>query len=297
MWYMQHTICNTVSEIGIGLHTGQRIRICLQPADIGCGVLFQRTDLSNASPIPALYNHVIDTKLSTVLGEKGRLENRISTIEHLMAALYGCGIDNILILIDGPEIPIFDGSSSFFVSLLEHTGRKQQNAPRKIIKVLEPVCIKQGDFFVKLLPNPHSGLSLSLSINFAARAVGQQTYHIDLTSDTFKKELSFNRTFTFLEDIETLRQMGLAQGGSLENAIVIDDNRILNSHGLRTPDEFVRHKMLDVLGDLYLAGSPLEACFYGHCSGHTLNNQLLQKLFSCSTAWQKICTTDKHPPS
>ncbi len=288
--YMQHTICKAVSETGIGLHTGRSTCICLEPADVGHGVVFQRTDLPQAAPIPALYTHTIDTKLSTVLGEKNRSENRIATIEHLMAALYGCGIDNVLILIDGPEIPIFDGSSSHFVSLLEQAGRQQQNAYRKIIKILEPVCVKQGDFFAKLLPNPTCGLSLSMTIDFASRAIGQQTYQLNLTSDTFKTELSFNRTFTLLEEIDTLHQMGLALGGSFENAIVVDDNRILNSHGLRTPNEFVRHKMLDAIGDLYLSGNFLEARFYGHCSGHTLNNRLLQKLFSCHTAWQNdIC--------
>ncbi|MBQ5546621.1 MAG: UDP-3-O-[Acetobacter sp.] len=283
---MQHTICQTISAAGIGLHTGRTVHICLKPADVGCGVVFQRTDLPRAAPIPALYSHTIDTKLSTVLGEKNNSENRIATIEHLMAALYGCGIDNILVLIDGPEIPIFDGSSSHFVSLLEDAGRQQQNAYRKVIKILKPVCVKQGDFFAKLLPNPTFGLSLSMTIDFAARAIGQQTYHINLTPDTFKTELSFNRTFALLEEIDTLRQMGLARGGSFENAIIVDDNRILNSHGLRDPNEFVRHKMLDAIGDLYLAGNFLQARFYGHCSGHTLNNRLLQKLFSCTTAWK-----------
>ena len=285
---MQHTLRHAISAVGIGLHTGQSIRISLQPAPVGHGVVFQRTDLPQAAPLPARYDSVIDTRLSTVLGQQAHPENRIATVEHLMAALNGCGIDNVLVLVDGPEVPVFDGSSTDFVFLLDCAGRTQQTLARKMFEVLEPVRVEHGNAFVELLPSTSPGLSLSLSIEFSARAIGRQAYTLDLTPTSFRTELAASRTFTLREEIDALHQAGLARGGSLDNAVVVDGEHVLNPSGLRSPDEFIRHKMLDAVGDLYLAGGVLQARLRGHRSGHGLNNQLLRKLFARHSAWREV---------
>lgn len=286
----QHTLHHAISAVGIGLHTGRSINMTIAPAPAGHGIVFQRTDLPQAAPLPARYDYVVETHLSTVLGEKARPENRVATVEHLMAALCGCAIDNALVLVDGPETPVFDGSATDFVFLLDCAGRKTQDLPRKVVQVLEPVRVEHQNAWVELLPHSSSSPHLSMSIDFPARAIGAQSYALDLTPTSFRNELARNRTFAMRQEIEALHQAGLALGGSLDNAIVVDNDVVLNPAGLRCPDEFIRHKIMDAVGDLYLAGCVLNASFRGNRSGHTLNNMLLKTLFAQSTAWQD--TTD-----
>lgn len=286
----QHTLGQPISAVGIGLHSGQKIRLSLLPAPIRHGIVFQRTDIPHAAPIPARYDYVVDTKLSTTVGEAARPENRVATVEHLMAALRGCGIDNALVLVDGPEIPAFDGSAQDFVFLIDCAGQQPQTATQRVIEVIRPVRVEQGESFMELLPNPASGLGaaldLSLSIDFPAQAIGRQTLSLELTPACFRNELSRSRTFTLKAEIDALHKMGLALGGSLDNAIVVDGESILNPAGLRSTDEFIRHKMMDAVGDLSMLNGALRARVRGHRPGHTLNNLLLRRLFTDPQAWR-----------
>ncbi|WP_278367961.1 UDP-3-O-acyl-N-acetylglucosamine deacetylase [Acetobacter orientalis] len=286
--FFQHTLGKAITGVGVGLHTGARIQITLVPAPAHHGIVFQRTDLPNAAALPARYNNIIDTRLSTVLGEATNPTNRIATIEHLMAALQGCGIDNALVQVDGPEIPVFDGSAADFVFLIDCAGRQTQDAPRQYLEVLRPVRVEQNGAYAELRPAPVKNLHLSFDIDFPECVIGKQAYALEVTPTTFRQELARNRTFTLRQEIEALHKAGLARGGSLDNAIVVDGNQILNPAGLRCPDEFIRHKMMDAVGDLYLAGNPIRARFYGHCSGHGLNNQLLRSLFANPAAWRLV---------
>nr|WP_244463331.1 UDP-3-O-acyl-N-acetylglucosamine deacetylase [Acetobacter orleanensis] len=284
---VQHTLHHAISSVGIGLHTGARITLTLQPAPVGHGIIFKRSDL-NAAFLPARFDYVMDTRLSTVLGEAANPANRIATVEHLMAALNGCGIDNVLVLVDGPEIPVFDGSAADFVFLMDCAGRVPQDAVRHRIDVLRSVRVEQDGAFVELRPAPVRNLHLDLSIDFPAEAIGKQTFATELTPSTFRQDLARNRTFTLRQEIEALHKAGLARGGSLDNAIVVDGDQILNPSGLRCPDEFIRHKVMDAVGDLYLAGAPLRARFTGYRSGHCLNNKVLRALFADPTAWRYV---------
>ena len=287
---VQHTLGQPISAVGIGLHSGQHIRLSLLPAPAEHGIAFQRTDLPQAALIPARYDCVVDTRLSTTVGETARPENRVATIEHLMAALRACDIDNALVLVDGPEIPAFDGSANDFVFLIDCAGQQAQTAARRVVEVIRPVRVEQGESFMELLPNPTSGLGaaldLSLSIDFPAQAIGRQTLALDLTPESFRNELSRSRTFTLKTEIDALHKMGLALGGSLENAIVVDGANILNPAGLRSTDEFIRHKMMDAGGDLSMLNGALRARVRGHRPGHTLNNLLLHRLFADPQAWR-----------
>ncbi|WP_415441576.1 UDP-3-O-acyl-N-acetylglucosamine deacetylase [Acetobacter okinawensis] len=284
----QHTLHHAISAVGIGLHTGRSINITLKPAPAGHGIVFQRTDLPMAAPLPARYDYVVETHLSTVLGDKHNPENRVATVEHLMSALCGCGIDNALILVDGPETPVFDGSATDFVFLLDCAGRTAQSLPRKVVRVVQPVRVEHQNAWVELLPHNGPHTHLSMSIDFPASAIGVQSYALDLTPSSFRSELARNRTFALRQEIEALHKAGLALGGSLDNAIVVDNDQVLNPTGLRCPDEFIRHKIMDAVGDLYLAGCVLQASFRGHRSGHKLNNQLLHALFAQTSAWQDM---------
>ncbi len=286
----QFTLRNPISCRGVGLHSGRTINLRLLPAPAGHGIVFRRTDLGIT--IPARFDHVIDTRLSTVLASLDDPGARISTVEHVMAALSGCGIDNACVEVDGPEIPALDGSAAHFVFLIDCAGLQEQSAARGAIEVLRRVRVEDGDAFAELRPSPSLGsslgpcLSLSLSIDFPAHAIGSQAFSMSLTPDHFRRELSDCRTFALLDEIERLRQAGLARGGSLDNAIVVDGARVLNPAGLRHRDEFVRHKMLDAVGDLGLAGQPIRGAFIGHRSGHSLNNRLLRKLLGDTETWR-----------
>jgi UDP-3-O-[3-hydroxymyristoyl] N-acetylglucosamine deacetylase len=294
----QTTLKASIDCVGIGLHSGRRVQMALHPAAPDHGIVFRRKDLGPASlspagtgrDIPARFDLVVDTRLATVLADPADPTVRIGTVEHVMAALTGCGIDNALIEVDGPEVPVLDGSAAHLVFLIDCAGTTTQDAPRRAIEVLRAVRVSDGDAFAELAPArpPHDGLDLAMSIEFAAAAIGHQALSLRLTPDSFRQELSRARTFALAEDIDRLRAAGMARGGSLDNAVVVDAARVLNPGGLRMHDEFVRHKLLDAVGDLALAGAPLSASFTAHRSGHGLNNRLLRALMFDASAWRMV---------
>nr|WP_242010237.1 UDP-3-O-acyl-N-acetylglucosamine deacetylase [Acetobacter conturbans] len=284
---LQTTLRFPITCAGVGLHTGRNITLRIEPAPASTGVVFHRIDIAG-TPIPARYDHVVETRLSTVIGSKDDHRNRVATIEHLMAALSGKGIDNARIFLDGPEVPVLDGSSADFLFLLDCAGRVKLEQPRREIEILKPVRVQEGSVFAELLPNARNELSLSMTIDFPARAIGRQSLGITLDEAAFRKEVSFCRTFTNRQEIDALRAAGLALGGSLENAIVVDEEKVLNPTGLRARDEFVRHKLLDAVGDLFLVGAHLRGRFVGHKSGHHLNNMLLRTLMADISAWREL---------
>ncbi|MGC8522714.1 MAG: UDP-3-O-acyl-N-acetylglucosamine deacetylase [Acidibrevibacterium sp.] len=295
----QRTLKEAIGCVGVGLHGGREVALTLHPAAPGTGIRFRRGDLG--VEIPARFDAVADTRLCTELAAADRPEVTIGTIEHVMAALAGCGIDNVVVEVDGPEIPILDGSAAPFVFLIDCAGVVTQEAPRRVIEILRPVEVRAGDAFARLLPrdpellprDPEGAeaageLDMALSIAFDAPAIGRQSLSLRLTEGSFRQELAHARTFTLATEIESLRASGRARGGSLENAVVVDGAHVLNPGGLRAPDEFVRHKLLDAVGDLALAGAVLRGRFIAHCSGHALNNRLLRALFANADAWREI---------
>ena len=280
----QQTLRNAISCRGVGLHSGRMMSMRLLPAPVGHGIVFRRCDLG--VDIAARFDNVVETRLSTVIASATDARARVATTEHVMAALAGCRIDNVLVEVDGPEVPALDGSAAQFVFLIDCAGRLAQQAPRGLIEILRRVRVQDGEAFAELRPTLSSSLNLALSIAFPARVIGRQAFSMTLTEDDFRRELSVCRTFAMLDEIESLREAGLARGGSLDNAIVVDDDRVLNPSGLRRSDEFVRHKMLDAIGDLALAGGPIRGSFVGHRSGHGLNNRLLRKLLADPANWR-----------
>jgi len=281
----QRTLKVAIDCVGVGLHGGQRVRLALLPAPIDTGIVFRRTDLG--IDIPARFDLVVDTRLCTVLAAPGMADVRVATVEHVLAALAGAGVSNAIVAVDGPEIPILDGSAREFTFLIACAGVIDQAASQSEIEVLRSVRVELGEAFVELHPSSH-GLDLAVSIDFDAAAIGAQALELLLTPDTFRDELAFARTFVMADEIEALQQAGLAQGGSLDNAVVVDGATVLNPGGLRCPDEFVRHKMLDVVGDLALAGARLRARMIGHRCGHALNNQILRALFADDANWRLV---------
>jgi UDP-3-O-[3-hydroxymyristoyl] N-acetylglucosamine deacetylase len=283
---LQRTLKAPIGCVGVALHCGHRVSLTFRPAPVDHGIVFRRTDLG--IDIPARFDRVVDTRLSTVLGHG---DARIGTIEHVMAALAGCGIDNVLVEVDGAEPPILDGSAAPYVFLLDCAGTVKQDAPQSGIEVRRAVRVSEGSAFAELRPATPAGmpgLDMALSIDFEAVAIGRQALSLRLTPDSFRHELARARTFAMAKDVDQLRAAGLARGGSLDNAVVVDQARVLNPTGLRMPDEFARHKLLDAVGDLALAGVPLHGRFIAHRSGHALNNQLLRTLFADSSAWREI---------
>ena len=255
----------------------------LQPAPIDHGIVFRRVDLLDGPfDIPAHVDNVVDDRLGTTIGDPAGV--RIATIEHLMAALSGCGIDNALVEIHGPEVPVMDGSSAPFVFLIECAGILEQTAPRRLIEVMRPVSVGSDSVSADLLPG--QGFTVGLSIDFESPAIGQQDFRVRLANGAFKSELSRSRTFGFAHEVEHLRRAGLARGGSLDNAVVVSGDRILNEDGLRYEDECVRHKVLDCVGDLYLAGGQVLGHFEGCRSGHSTNHEILRKLLSDPSNWR-----------
>jgi UDP-3-O-[3-hydroxymyristoyl] N-acetylglucosamine deacetylase len=274
----QRTLKAPIGCVGVGVHTGQRVQLRLVPAGVGHGVVFRRTDLG--IDIPARFDRVVDTRLCTVLAHAENPAARVGTVEHLMAALFGSGIDNVLVEVDGPELPILDGSANPYVFLIDCAGTVAQDAPRATIAVRRTVRVADGAAWAELRPLPVRGFEMAMSIAFAAEAIGSQALSLRLTPDSFRREIAAARTFAMAADIERLRESGLARGGSLDNAVVVDGAKVLNPAGLRCPDEFVRHKMLDAVGDLALAGAAIQGRFVGSRSGHALNNKLLRALFA-----------------
>jgi UDP-3-O-[3-hydroxymyristoyl] N-acetylglucosamine deacetylase len=276
---MQTTLKTPIHCRGIGLHTGAHVEMVLRPAAPNTGIRFYRSDLN--TEVAADWRNTIESPLCTTLAnDKGA---SIGTVEHLMAAFAGLEIDNVLVELDGPEVPVMDGSASPFVFLIECAGLAVQDAPRRFIRVLKPISVGTPGTSAALVPDDR--FSVSFAIDFASSAIRRQELTLSPCPATFKHELSAARTFGFLDEVERMREAGLARGGSLDNAVVVAGDRVLNEEGLRYVDEFVRHKMLDAVGDLYLAGAPLLGHFHGTRSGHALNRQLLESLFADRSAW------------
>ena len=279
----QRTLNGKISCTGIALHSGSRVTMTLCPAEPDTGILFVRTDLdAGGARIAARWDNVVCSRLCTTVGNEDGIQ--VATIEHLMAALYGSGIDNAVIELNGPEVPIMDGSAAPFTFLVDCAGTIEQDALRRAIRIEKPISVSDGHGGrASLLPD--DGFSVAIEIDFNSPAVARQSLTMGLVNGTFNKELSRARTFGFLHEVEELRAAGLARGGSLDNAVVISGDRILNEGGLRYSNEFVRHKALDAVGDLYLAGGPLIGAFQGFRSGHATNNLLLRALFADRQAW------------
>ncbi len=282
---MQHTILSTVTLSGIGLHSGAETTLRIRPADAYQGITFVRIDVADrVNVIPARWDMVVDTRLCTVIGNADGVT--VGTIEHIMAALRACGIDNAMIELDGPEVPIMDGSSAPFVAAILETGLKTQTAPRRAIKIMKDVTLTEGDKSVTL--KPAVGSRFRAEIEFSHPSIGRQAYEVEMLSDQFINDIADARTFGFVHEVNALRAQGLALGGSLENAIVLDQTGVMNEDGLRYEDEFARHKVLDAVGDIYLAGAPIIGLYDAFKPGHALNNQILRQLFATPDAWTYV---------
>jgi len=285
----QRTLKNVIRATGVGLHTGKKVYLTLRPAPVNTGVVFRRVDLDPPVEIKASPDNVGDTSLSTTLVSD---ETRISTVEHLLSAIAGLGIDNAYVDVSAPEVPIMDGSAGPFVFLVQSAGIIEQNAPKKFIRIIKAVEIKEDDKWARF--DPFDGFKVGFTIDFdhpVFKSAPQKAV-LDFSTTSFVKEVSRSRTFGFMRDFETLRSKNLALGGSLDNSIAVDDHRILNEDGLRYEDEFVKHKILDAIGDLYLLGHSLIGAFSGYKSGHALNNKLLRKLVSVTDAWEEVTFED-----
>lgn len=285
----QRTIQKSISTKGVGLHSGRRVEITLRPAAPNTGIVFHRVDLPEVVDLPARADAVGDTRMASVL-QQGNV--RVSTVEHLMSALAGLGVDNLHVDLTAEEVPIMDGSAGTFVYLLRSAGLEEQPAPKQFIRVLKTVEVREGEGanqkWARL--EPHDGFALSFAIDFQHPAINSTANfaEVDFAHDSYVKTIARARTFGFVSEVETLRSMGLARGGSLDNAIVMDEYRVLNSDGLRYEDEFVKHKILDAIGDLYLAGQPLVARYVACKSGHAMNNQLVRALLAQQECWELI---------
>jgi UDP-3-O-[3-hydroxymyristoyl] N-acetylglucosamine deacetylase len=279
----QRTLKNVIRATGVGLHTGDKVYLTLRPAAGDTGIVFRRVDLPQPVEIKACPENVTDTRLSTTVESNGV---RVSTIEHLMSAFAGLGIDNAYVDLTAAEVPIMDGSAGPFVFLIQSAGIAEQVAPKRFIRIKRKVEVREGEKWARF--EPFEGFKVSFQIDFnhpTFRNTRQQAI-VDFSTTSFVKEISRARTFGFMAEVEALRAAGLARGGGLDNAVVLDDYRILNDDGLRYEDEFVKHKVLDAIGDLYLLGRPLIGSFSAHKSGHALNNKLLQKLVAEQDAWE-----------
>jgi len=272
----QHTLAGSAIFAGTCLHTGQRVRASMRPAPADSGVVFLRTDVKGDGRIPAIGRNVVNTRLNTVIGNASGAS--VATVEHLMAALCALGVDNVLIELDGPEAPIMDGSAEPFIRLIDQVGVRAQDAPRRYLEILE------GDKRAALVPA--SRFEVAVEIAFETGAIGRQSVELVMDETAFRDELAEARTFGFLHEVEALRAAGLALGGSLDNAVVVDGDRLLNPEGLRRPDEFVRHKAMDAVGDLYLLGHPLIGRYEGRYAGHGLNNALVRAVLDRPDAWR-----------
>ncbi len=281
----QRTLKALVSATGVGLHTGQKVRMSLRPAQPDTGIVFRRLDLPGAADLPARADLVGETRLCSCLV---RGDVKVYTIEHLMSALYGLGVDNAYVDLDGPEVPIMDGSAAPFVLLIQQAGLEEQGAPKRFLRVKKRIMARDGDKWAAL--EPHEGFKLSFAIVFRHPVILKSNTEltVDFASTSYLKEVARARTFGFVHDVEDLRESGLAQGGGLESALVLDEHRVLNAGGLRFADEFIRHKILDAIGDLYLLGRPLLAAFSAYKSGHDLNNRLLRALISDPSATEGV---------
>ncbi len=286
----QRTLKNSIKATGVGLHSGEKVYLTLRPAPVNTGIIFRRVDLETPVEIPARAENVGDTTLSTTLIKDGV---KISTVEHLLSAMAGMGIDNAFIDLSAPEVPIMDGSAGPFVFLLQSAGIVEQSAAKRFIRIKRNVVVEEGDKWVRF--EPYEGFKVSFIIDFEHPAIQRrsQSAEMDFSSTSFVREVSRARTFGFMNQIEQLRANNLALGGSLNNAIVMDEYRVLNEDGLRYEDEFVKHKILDAIGDLYLLGSSLIGAFSGHKAGHALNNKILRELLADESAWEEVIFEDE----
>ena len=286
----QRTLKNIIRATGVGLHTGEKVYLTLKPAPVDTGIIFYRVDLEPAVEVPARPENVSDTRLSTTLEKNGV---KISTVEHLMSAFAGLGIDNALVEVSAPEVPIMDGSAGPFVFLLQSAGILEQEKLKQFIRIKKTLLVEDEDKWVRF--EPFNGFKVSFAIDFDHPILQSSTQHaeVDFSTTSFVKEVSRARTFGFMDDLEALRNAGLAQGGSFDNAIVMDSFHILNDDGLRYHDEFVKHKVLDAIGDLYLLGHPLIGAFSAHKSGHALNNRILRNLVENESAWELVTYEDE----
>lgn len=281
----QRTLKNVIRATGVGLHTGEKVYLTLRPAAPNTGIVFRRTDLEPPVEIRASPENVGDTVLSTTLVNG---DVRISTVEHLLSAMAGLGIDNAYVDLSATEVPIMDGSAGPFVFLIQSAGIEEQNAPKRFIRIKRPVLVEDEDKWARF--DPFNGFKVGFTIDFQHPVFKEDTQRaeVDFSTTSFVREVSRARTFGFMRDIEQLRAHNLALGGSLDNAVVLDDYRVLNTDGLRYEDEFVKHKILDAIGDLYLLGQSLIGAFHGHKSGHALNNRLLRALMAEQDAWEEV---------
>lgn len=279
----QRTLKTPIRATGVGLHTGKQISLTLLPAPVDSGIIFRRVDLNPPVDIPAKAHNVGETTLSTCLVKEGV---RVSTVEHIMSALAGLGVDNAIVELNADEVPIMDGSAGPFVFLIQSAGVQEQNAPKKFVRILKEVVLRDGDKVARFLPFDGFKISFSIEFDHPVFKDRRPQTEIDFSSSSFVKEISRARTFGFMHEIEYLRSKGLAQGGSTANAIVVDQYRIVNEEGLRFEDEFVKHKVLDAIGDLYLLGHSLIGEYQAHKSGHSLNNRVLRQLIEQPDAWE-----------
>ena len=288
----QRTLQNMIRATGVGLHSGDKVYLTLRPAPVDTGIVFRRVDLDPVVEIPARADLVSETMLCTGLARDG---GKAMTVEHLMSALAGLGVDNLYVELSAPEVPIMDGSSGPFVFLLQSAGIVEQNAPKRFIRILETVEVRDGDKVARF--DPHDGFRLGFTVEFNHPAIpaSQSRAVVDFSTESYIREVSRARTFGFMRDLEFMRERNLGLGGSMDNAIVLDEFRVINDDGLRYADEFVRHKILDAVGDLYLAGHPILGAYEGFKSGHALNNKLVRALLAQSSAWD-IVTFDEQVP-
>jgi len=288
----QRTLSKNVRFSGIGLHSGKTVRLTLKPAPINHGIKFVRKDLPDDPTIPARFNCVVDTSLATVIGSDGVI---VSTIEHLMACLAGLSIDNMIVELDAYEVPVMDGSAGPFTRMIMEAGIQQQEAPRHFFVLKEPIELEQDGKFVGAYPD--TTFKITCNIDFEHPLIRKQSCSIEVEDHVFEREISSARTFGFLHEVEYMKRYGLARGGSLDNAVVIDESGILNEGGLRYPDEFVRHKLLDCIGDFSLLGMPILAHIVTHKSGHAFNHAFLENFFSNKTSWQTLTLNKPADPA
>jgi UDP-3-O-[3-hydroxymyristoyl] N-acetylglucosamine deacetylase len=285
----QRTLKNVIRATGVGIHTGEKVFMTLRPAPVNTGIIFRRVDLDPVMEVPAFATHVGDTSMNTSLEQEGV---RVSTVEHLMSAFAGLGIDNAYVDLSNAEVPIMDGSAGPFVFLIQSAGIESQSAAKRFIRILEPVEIRKDDKWARIDPFDGFRVSFKIDFNHPMFRSHQSFASVDFSTTSYLKEIARARTFGFMRDIEMLRERNMVLGGSMDNAVVLDDYRILNEDGLRYEDEFVKHKVLDAIGDLYLLGHGLIGAFSGYKSGHELNNLLLRELLEQPSAWEEVTFDD-----
>lgn len=288
----QRTLKNVIRATGVGLHSGEKVFLTLRPAPIDTGIVFRRVDLEPIVEIPAQGDLVTETTLCTGLSSGPA---KVQTVEHLLSAMAGLGIDNAYVELSAAEVPIMDGSAGPFVFLLQSAGIAEQDAPKRFIRILREVEVREGDKWARFTPHDGFRLDFTVEFNHPAIPAAQSTASVDFSTARYIKEVSRARTFGFMRDLEYMRERNLGLGGSMDNAIVLDEFRVLNEDGLRYADEFVRHKILDAVGDLYLAGHPIIGAYAGYKSGHALNNKLVRALLAESSAWEQVTYDDAAP--